>query len=97
MPWVVTLKITDCGTSQKLVGAWITDGSVTYTTDANGEFLAIINDAFHTYIVNIGQTDYISKNFAIVRASMEGTTQNVCLNREPPDTGGGGGGGGDGW
>jgi hypothetical protein len=91
MPWAVTLHVTSCDTSANLAGAWITDGSVTYYTDSNGQFIAIINDAYHTYIVNIGKSGYVSKNFAMNRAQHEGTIQNVCLETYvPPETTGNG-------
>ncbi len=93
MAWVVTLKVTACSSSAKLPGAWITDGAVTYYTDANAQFIAIINDAYHTYIVNIGKSGYLSKNFSIHRGTMEGTTQTICLDAAPPSGGGGNGGG----
>lgn len=83
MAWVATLKVTDCASSNKLVGAYITDGSVTYYTDVNGQFIAIVNDAFHTYIVTIGKAGYVNKTFAINKGAHEGKITTICLDPVP--------------
>jgi len=98
MVWAVTLRVTDCETGANLAGAFVTDGTNTYYTDGNGQFIAVINDVYHTYVVNIGKANYVTKSFAMNRAQHEGTIQTVCLNRardtdDDTDDGGGGGGG----
>ena len=84
MAWVVTLKVVDCETNAKLSNAFVTDGAATYFTDANGQLITLISDAYNTYIVSIGKSGYISKTFVIYRPSMEGTVQTVCLDKSPP-------------
>lgn len=96
MAWVVTLKVTDCGTNALLPGAFITDGTSTGYADANAQFVAVINDVYTDYGVNIGKADYHTKNFIMNRANHAGTIQTVCLNRKPPSSGGSGSTG-DGW
>jgi hypothetical protein len=96
VPWAATLKTTKCSDNSLLPGAWITDGSVTYYTDSNAQFIAIISDAYHTYIVNIGKSDYVTKSFAINKDEHEGKITTICLSAKPPSSGGGGGGG-SGW
>jgi hypothetical protein len=93
MPWAATLKVTNCSSGAALPGAWITDGYVTYYTDAYGQFIAIIDDVWHTYIVNVGANQYITKTFSINRGQHEGRVTTVCLDPAPPSTGGGGTGG----
>jgi hypothetical protein len=84
MAWAATLKTTDCDGGALLPGAFITDGYSTYYTDSNAQFIAIINDAYHTYIVNIGKVSYHTKAFTINRDEHEGKVTTVCLNKKPP-------------
>src|SRR3954447_24426447 len=115
MSWIVTLKIVDCAASSTLLtGAKIYSPLLTNAlgnavlTDANGE--AQIYDAYDQWEwVNLtiskagtGGSDpgYLAKNF-VIRNSMDGTVQTVCLNKAPiadpaGNTGGGGGGSGGG-
>jgi hypothetical protein len=95
MAWAVTLRLTDCSTNRAITG-FISDGITTFYTDSNGQFIAIIDDAYTGYIVSIGSSGYVSTNFVIDRARHSGTIQTICLNKVPPREPGGGGGGG-GW
>lgn len=103
MPWVVTLKVTDCATDETLK-ALVTNGDSFAVTDANGELIVIIDDVFKDYFVSISSEDYVNKTFDINRQQHEGTIQTVCLNKieesgdgdDEGDEGGGGGGGGGG-
>ncbi|MCC8245013.1 hypothetical protein [Saccharothrix luteola] len=83
MAWAVTLQLTDCANSAHIKG-WVSDGVTTFTTDANGQFIAIIDDYFTGYIVDTGAPGYVSRLFAIDRAQHSGTIQEVCLNKLPP-------------
>jgi hypothetical protein len=84
MPWVVTLQIVDCASAgTNLSFASINDGYTIHSADANGQFIAIVDDVFTGYVVNIGKSGYLSRNFALAN-TMNGTTQNVCLNERPP-------------
>jgi hypothetical protein len=84
MAWVVTLNITDCANSSTLAGATVSDGTYTYFADANGQFIAVIDDYWSDYVVSIGKANYYNRNFAMSRATMAGTRQSVCLNAAPP-------------
>lgn len=97
MPWVVTIKSTRCDNGALLPGAFITDGVVTYYTDANAQFVLVISDAYTDYGVNVGKSGFHTKLFAMNRSAHAGSIQTVCLNEKPPSTGGGGGGGSGGW
>lgn len=93
MPWVVTLRVEDCANNAKIVGAFITDGVNTEYTDSYGQYIIVVNDAFHTYVVNIGKSGYVTKNFAFNRGTMEGKTVTECLDKKippPPDDDDGG-------
>lgn len=95
MPWVVTIKSTRCDNNALLPSAFITDGVVTYYTDANAQFVLVISDAYTDYGVNIGKSGFITKLFAMNRAAHAGTIQTVCLNEReerPPPRGGTNGG-----
>ena len=83
MPWVVTIKVTDCATSALLVGASMWDGSQTVFTDSNAQVIWYIDDYFTSYTVQISKSSYNSKTFVMVPA-MNGTLQAVCLNTAPP-------------
>ncbi len=85
MAWVVTLRVTNCRTSSTIEGATIADGTVSYVTDVNGQFIAVIDDYWSDYIVSISKMHYHSKTFAMNKAKMAGTLQTVCL--EPTFTG----------
>lgn len=91
MPWVVTLHITACSGGANLASAAINDGFQLFYTDANGQFIAIVDDAYTGYIVQISKSGYVARNFALSN-TQNGTTQNVCLNTAPPPPPGGGGG-----
>lgn len=94
MPWVVTIKSTRCDNDALLPGAFITDGVVTYYTDANAQFVLVISDAYTDYGINVGKSGFHTKLFAMNRSAHAGTIQTVCLNqiesRPPPSNGGGG-------
>lgn len=96
MAWAVTLRLTSCSSGSSITG-WISDGVSTFYTDSNGQFIAIIDDVYTGYIVNVGSSGYVSRNFHIDRAAHSGTIQTICLN--PASSGGGGssGGGSGGW
>lgn len=95
MAWAVTLRLKNCATNASIAG-WISDGVSTFYTDSAGQFIAIIDDVYTGYIVNVGATGFVSTNFHIDRAQHSGTIQTICLNASAP-SGGGGGGGGGGW
>jgi hypothetical protein len=88
--WVVTLKVTDCNSSALLPGAAVTDGTVTYFTDVNGQFIAVVDDYWENYGIAISKANYYTKNFVLTRSTMAGTLQTVCLGpKPPPDPNGG--------
>ena len=86
MSWVVTLKITDCASGNYLPYATINDGYTNFTADANGQFIAIIDDYYYAYIVQISKSGYTSKSFTL-HNSQSGTIQTVCLNVYVPPEG----------
>lgn len=94
MAWAVTLKVTDCSTNANLSNAFITDGNTTGYTDSYGQYICVINDYWSDYILDVGKSGYTTKKVHLSRATMNGTTQNVCLDKKPPPTGGDGSGGG---
>lgn len=96
MAWAVTLQLRDCDTNAAITG-WISDGIQTFYTDSNGQFIAVINDAYTGYVVSIGSSGYVGTNFHIDKANHSGTIQTVCLNRTRSGSGPGNGGGGSGW
>jgi hypothetical protein len=90
MVWVVTLQITDCSSpSTYLSYATINDGYTLFSADANGQFIAIIDDYYSAYIISISKANYVSRNFSLSK-EQNGSIQNVCLNPAPPPSGGGG-------
>ncbi len=96
MAWIVTLQIVDCdSTGTNLSGATINDGLQNFFADANGQFIAVVSDIYYAYIVTISKNGYLPRQVSLSN-TMNGTTQNICLNpREtppPPPSGGGGSG-----
>jgi hypothetical protein len=85
MVWVVTLRVTDCASSAILAGATINDGVNLFSTDANGQFIAVVDDAFTGYIIQVSKSGYISKTVALSN-TQNGTTLPVCLSVSPPTT-----------
>jgi hypothetical protein len=78
MSWVVTLKVTSCSGGSNLAGAAINDGYQFFYTDANGQFIAIVDDSYYAYIVQISKAGYIPKSFTL-HNSQSGSIQTVCL------------------
>jgi hypothetical protein len=95
MSWVVTLKVTSCSGGGNLAGAAINDGYQFFYTDANGQFIAIVDDAYYAYIVQISKAGYTPKSFTL-HNSQSGSIQTVCLETATPVTGTGTGGTGTG-
>ncbi len=97
MPWVVTLQIVDCtSTGTNLSGAAINDGLYVHHADANGQFIAIVDDIYYGYIVNISKSGYEPRQFALSN-TMNGTIQNICLNPREEPSHPPSGGGSSGW
>src|SRR6187549_377997 len=92
MPWAVTLQINDCNTSAGIPAAAINDGFSTFFADGNGQFIAIIDDVFTGYVVQVSKSGYLNKAFTF-HTSQQGKVQVMCLNPAPPPPPGGGGGG----
>jgi hypothetical protein len=92
MAWAVTLLVKDCGTMAPLSGALVTDGVGGGHTDSYGQFIAVIDDAYTGYVVQVSKSGYNARNFTFAR-SQEGTTQNTCLTVyvAPPNNGNSGG------
>ena len=98
MPWAITVEVVDAAVpSFKIAGASVSDGTILGSglTDANGQLIYAVDDAFNQYIVRIthpGVTihaafGYIPKNFTLNKSSA-GTIQVVPLNPAPdPGTG----------
>ncbi len=83
MSWVVTLHVTDCNSHTNLGGCAITDGVSTYFTDPNGRFIAVVDDAYSSYGIQISHAGYYPLTYAL-SVVQNGTTQEVCLNPAPP-------------
>ena len=84
MSWVETIKIVDCESpSTLLAGATITDGYSIYYSDANGQFIAIVDDAYTAYGVQISKGSYTSLTY-VLTIQNAGTIQTVCLHKAPP-------------
>ncbi|MDO3521666.1 CFI-box-CTERM domain-containing protein [Ralstonia pseudosolanacearum] len=92
MPWAVTLIVKDCSSSAPIPGALVTDGVGGGYTDSYGQFIAVIDDAYTGYVVQISKANYSARNFTFDRSQI-GTVQNTCLTVyvAPPSGGGGGG------
>lgn len=85
MPWVVTLKVVNCASpSAYLAGAAITDGYNIYSTDVNGQFIAVVDDAYTAYVVQISKSGYSAANFTL-SVVQNGTIQTTCLNPAKTD------------
>ncbi|GGT53284.1 hypothetical protein [Streptomyces purpureus] len=79
-PWVVTLILRDCSNEQLLPWSWITDGFYTTTFDANAQFIALIDGMWSAYSLLVMREGYVNRLVVLDRATMAGTTQNICLN-----------------
>ncbi|NRR29775.1 peptidase [Oxalobacteraceae bacterium] len=93
MVWAVTLIVHDCANNAPLAGAHINDGyGGGGNTDSYGQFIAIIDDYYSGYVVQITKSGYSARNFTF-STSQIGTPQNTCLSVyvEPPPSSGGGG------
>jgi hypothetical protein len=75
-----------------LQGALVSDGINGGYTDSYGQFIAVIDDAYTGYNVQISKAYYNSRTFSFARSQV-GTVQNTCLTVYVPPQGGGGGGG----
>jgi hypothetical protein len=96
MAWVVTLQIVSCSSpSTYLAGATINDGYTVFFTDANGQFIAIVDNFYSAYIISISKSGYLTRNYTL-SSGQNGSIQTVCLNSVPPPDGGDDGNGG-GW
>lgn len=85
MPWAVTLQITDCEQPDtNLAFAFVADAFGTYTADANGQIIWIVDDSSNDWLVDIWKAGYLKKTFAL-HVSQQGKVQDVCLNPEPPE------------
>lgn len=87
MPWAVTLIVKDCGSMAPLSGAYVGDGISGGYTDSYGQFIAVIDDAYTGYVVEVRKTSYNTRYFTFARSQV-GTPQNTCLQPYvPPETG----------
>lgn len=94
MAWVVTLEIVSCSSpSTYLAYATINDGYNLFSADANGQFIAIVDDYYSAYIIQVSKSGYISRNYTLT-SGQNGSIQTICLNTAPPPSSGGGGSGG---
>lgn len=88
MTWNITLEVGDCAAATTLLsGARIGMGIVELGfTDANGRFVATLEDFNNWPIFKISKDDYIAENFPFDKEIHNGTIQDVCLSHSPyPD------------
>lgn len=78
-PWLVTLSLTDCVSGAPLPWSWITDGTYTYLFGWDAKFNAVVPGEWEAYGVRIMREGYLNLYVVLVRSTMEGTTQNLCL------------------
>lgn len=94
MAWAVTLIVKDCGNSSPISGALVSDGYGGGYTDGYGQFIAVIDDAYTGYVVQVSHAGYTPRNFTFDR-SQTGTPQNTCLTVSAATGGGSGTGTGN--
>ncbi|MFH9727315.1 hypothetical protein ACH4M4_30745 [Streptomyces sp. NPDC017254] len=78
-PWLVTLRLSDCVTGAPLPWSWITDGINTYLFGWDAQFHAVVPGEWEGYGVRIMREGYINLYVVLIRSTMEGTTQDLCL------------------
>ncbi|MFB6835594.1 hypothetical protein [Streptomyces sp. NPDC056361] len=77
--WLVTLRLGDCVTGAPLPWSWITDGINTYLFGWDAQFHAVVPGGWEGYGVRIMREGYLNLYVVLVRSTMEGTTQDLCL------------------
>lgn len=79
MSWAVTLIVNGCQYNQPIAGALVTDGVGGGYTDSYGQFIAVIDDAYTAYIVQISKSGYQTRAFTFDKSQV-GKVQTTCLN-----------------
>src|SRR5690348_12939721 len=79
MAWAVTLIVNDCANNQPLAGALVSDGVGGGYTDSYGQFIAVIDDSYSQYVVQISHVNYSSRAFTFDRSQV-GKVQTTCLS-----------------
>ncbi|MFJ5780112.1 hypothetical protein [Streptomyces sp. NPDC093094] len=79
-PRVVAPVLQDCADERLLPWSWVTEGFDTCAFDANARFTALIDGMRSAYSLLVMREGHINRLVVLDRATMAGTTQNICLN-----------------
>jgi thermitase len=85
VPGTITGSVTDAADGSAIVGAAVTDGTRTVTTDASGRF-TLVDVPPGSYEVTASKEGYESSTVTVTVTSGATSEMNFSLNRKPPVT-----------